>query len=162
MLVDQNAGLGFYSLAKGLICLEPDMELTSLYRNFVVTPAVLTAPASAVADSVDTLLPQGSQSVAPVAASSSLDQTENGSTAGGQPHSPTPGLPGQTPTVAVFTRDTATNALVFMEINPQTQAVIVQFPDERSLKLRSYLAEMQRRAEAAQQSSPGSHVAKTT
>ena len=138
------------------------MEVSSLYRNFAVTPAVLTAPPSAVADSADTLLPQGSQSVAPVAASSSLDATDNGSNAGGQSQSSPSAIPGQTPTVARFTRDASTNALVFMEIDPQTQSVIVQFPDEQSLKVRSYLAEMQRREEAAQQSIPGSHVTKTT
>jgi hypothetical protein len=99
--------------------------------------------------------------VAPVGATSASGATDNGSNAGGQSSSPSAEIPGQPSTVAKFTRDASTNTLIFMEIDPQTEAVVVQFPDEQSLKLKSYLAEMQRREEATQQSSPGSTVTKT-
>jgi hypothetical protein len=134
------------------------MEVSSLSRGYVVTPPVVTAPVSATANSVDTVLPQGSQSVAPVGASSDGPSTDSGS-GGGQSQS---SIPGQSSSVAVFTRDASTNTLVFMEIDPQTEAVIVQFPDEHSLKVKSYLAEVQRRDDAAQKSSPGAHIVKTS
>jgi len=137
------------------------MEVNSLYSSFAVTPPVSNAPASALANSVDTLLPQGSQSVAPVASTASGNAADGQSTLPDQAQQGQVDIPGQTPSVAKFTRDSATNTLVFVEINPQTQAVIVQFPDEQLLKLRSYVAEMQRREEAAQQSIPGTHVTKT-
>jgi hypothetical protein len=137
------------------------MEVNSLYRSFVVAPTVLSAPVSAVTDSVDTLLPQGSQSVAPVGAVSTAGATDNGSGAGGQSQASSSDTPGQSQTVAKFTRDAATNTLVFMEVDPQTQAVVVQFPDEQSLKLKSYLAEVQRHEESTQKSSPGSGITKT-
>jgi hypothetical protein len=134
------------------------MEVSSLSRGYTAIQPVVTAPVSATANSVDTLLPQGSHSVAPIGASSDGPATGGGS-GGGQAQS---SVPGQSSTVAVFTRDASTNTLVFMEVDPQTEAVIVQFPDEHSLKVKSYLVEVQRREEAAQKSSPGSNIAKTS
>jgi type II secretory pathway component GspD/PulD (secretin) len=138
------------------------MEVSSLYSNFAVTPSAPAAQASAISGSIGTILPQGSQSVAPVAAGSATASTTGRATPSNPPQSkPTDGS-GQPATVAQFTRDSSSNALVFVEIDAQTQAVIVQIPDEQILKLRTYIAEMQRREEVAQQITPGSRVAKTT
>jgi len=137
------------------------MEVNSLYTSFSVAPVVPTAAPSALANAVDTILPPGSQSVAPVGATSSSGATDQQQTSNGQSQGAPADPAGQTPVVAKFTRDAATNALVFMEIDAQTQAVIVQFPDEQLLKLRSYVAEMQRRDAAAQKSIPGANLTKT-
>ncbi len=141
---------------------EPDMEVNSLYSSFTVPVPVPTAPASALAGAIDTVLPQGSQSVAPIAASASSGAADGRNPSGGQPQQPPANAPGQTPTVGQFTRDSQTNSLVFVEIDPETQAVILQFPDEQLLKLRSYVSAIQLREEAAQQSIPGAFVTKTT
>jgi type II secretory pathway component GspD/PulD (secretin) len=135
------------------------MEVSSLYSSFTVSQPVISAPPSAVANSVDTVLPQGSQSVAPVGAGEATGGTGNG--ASGLPQPALPDQPGQAPTIAKFTRDPSTNALVFMAIDPQTQAVVMQFPDEQLLKLKSFIAEMQRREQAAHQSTPGAMITKT-
>ncbi|MFX8856426.1 hypothetical protein ABTM81_19485, partial [Acinetobacter baumannii] len=70
--------------------------------------------------------------------------------------------PDQTLRVTRFTRDTATNTLVFMEVNPKSDTVISQFPEEQVLKLKSYLAEVQRHEDAERKSIPGQVVAKVT
>ncbi len=138
------------------------MEVGSGYTTFPVTVAVPVAPQSALTGSVDTLLPQGSQSVAPIGASASAGQTEQQPTGNGAPSGSVPDSSTAATTVAKFTRDPSTNSLVFMEIDPQTEQVVLQFPDEQALKLKSYLAEIQRRENAFQRATPGTLLAKTT
>lgn len=135
------------------------MEVNVLYRGLSILPVAPGVSASATADAVATELVPGSHSVAPVGASDGTAASDDGS---GQRQDPSHLHAEPPPRVTKFSRDTSTNALVFMEIDPRTQDVIVQFPDEQLLKLKSYLAEMQRHEVAAHQSSPGQVVAKVT
>ena len=141
------------------------MEVSSLYRVISVPPPTPRATPAATADSVDTFLPQATQSVAPVA------RTEPTSAPlSDPPEAPKPrvgqdaaaGLSGQSNgTSAGFDRDSSTGTMVFKEVESGTGTVVMQFPDEQLLKLRSYLAEMTRREEASKQSAPGTHMTKT-
>ena len=138
------------------------MDVSSLYRVISVAPVTPRAVPVATADSVDTMLPQATQSVAPVAPGEAVGSTGaethgNGGQGGGAAH---PGGTGEK-VVSGFDRDTSTGAMVFKAVDSSSGTVIVQFPDEQLLKLRSYLAEMARREGASKQSQPGSHLEKT-
>jgi hypothetical protein len=116
-------------------------------------------PASASAGAVGTELQLGSQSVAPVAAGERAATTDTATDGqGGSAQS----TQGQSGTVAQFTRDASTNTLVFMEVDPKTETVVMQFPEEQILKLKSYLAEVARHEDAERKSVPGQIVAKVT
>ncbi len=132
------------------------MDVASFYRGVTAAPGVA---ASIAVDAVTTDLTPGSQSVAPVIPGDTGNTTRNSTEGqGGPQHQATE----QTPRVTRIARDTATNTLVFMEVNPTSDTVIAQFPEEQVLKLKSYLAEVQRHEEAERKSSPGQVVAKVT
>lgn len=132
------------------------MDVGSFYRGVTAAPGVA---ASVAVDAVSTDLTPGSQSVAAVAPGDTGNSTRNSTEGqGGTSHQP----PDQVQKVARFTRDPATNTLVFMEVNPKSETVISQFPEEQVLKLKSYLAEVQRHEDAERKTSPGQVIAKVT
>ena len=137
------------------------MEVTSLYRSFtVVAPTPRVAPAAAT-DAVDTILPQASRSVAPVApadASASGDQSTRGQ---GNPPPAQPAPATTDKTQVLFQRDASTETMVFMELDKNSNTVVMQYPDEQLLKLKSYLAEMARREGASRQQEPGTRLEMT-
>lgn len=130
------------------------MDVGSIYRGVTNLPGVA---ASSAVDAVSTDLTPGSQSVAPVVPGDTGNSTRS-STDGQGGSSPQSTEPNQN--VARFTRDPATNTLVFMEVDPRSETVIVQFPEEQVLKLKSYLAEVQRHEDAERKSSPGQVIEK--
>lgn len=132
------------------------VDVASFYRGVTTAPGVA---ASVAVDAVGTDLTPGSQSVAAVTPGDTGNSTRNSTEGqGGASQQP----PEQTQRVTRFTRDSATNTLVFMEVNPKSDTVISQFPEEQVLKLKSYLAEVQRHEEAERKSMPGQMVAKVT
>jgi hypothetical protein len=132
------------------------VDVGSFYRGVTAAPGVA---ASVAVDAVSTDLTPGSQSVAAVTPGDTGNTTRNSSEGQGGASQPPPD---QTLRVTRFTRDTATNTLVFMEVNPKSDTVISQFPEEQVLKLKSYLAEVQRHEDAERKSIPGQVVAKVT
>lgn len=133
------------------------MDVGSFYRSVTAAPGIAASVAS---DAVSTDLAPGSQSVAPVSPGDTGNKTRNPTE--GQGGAATRQTPDQVPRVTRFTRDPTTNTLVFMEVNPRSDTVIAQFPEEQVLKLKSYLAEVQRHEDADRKSSPGQVVAKVT
>ncbi|MDR3375372.1 MAG: flagellar protein FlaG [Ancalomicrobiaceae bacterium] len=133
------------------------MDVSALYRSFTVSPVQPTYVAAPVADAVDTILPQSSQSVGAAGSSASngsaTEEAKTGQSAAGDTTSEAP------PLKARFERDASSNTIVFQEIDSRSEQVILQVPDEQLLKLRNYIAEMKRREEMSRQPRSGTLVA---
>lgn len=117
------------------------METSATFRSYSVLPIIARAPQSPVASSVATVLPQTTQSVAPSvdahASKSRSDQRGFGS----------PKSTSNSEMKRSIERDTPTGTLVYKVINPRSDEVVVQVPEERVLRLRAYFAEMAERSQ---------------
>ena len=133
------------------------MDVSALYRSFTVSPVQPTYVASPMADAVDTILPQSSQSVgaagSPASNGWSTDEAKTGQSTPGEPTNEAPPLKGR------FERDSSSNTIVFQEIDSRTEQVILQVPDEQLLRLRNYIAEMKRREAMSAHPQSGTLVA---
>jgi hypothetical protein len=140
------------------------MDASVLYRSFSGA-AIPLRPASALGDgAVDTLLPTSSQSVGAIVASDGTAQTgeqspgNQGSTKGqGQPS----GQPDNWIT-GKFERDAASNTMVYMELNSRSGEIVAEVPDASVLKVRAYIAELERRRQDENQSASGNRLTKTS